>query len=335
MNRTNSSLTRIADRPCRRLAAGKNIHSMPMLRVLPHTARAASVPLLVVVALPLVALALVALAAIGPVACHHNGTSRASRLPEVPKQEAAVGEPVFPDEFAVEWKLAGRSRRFVGQDLFNHIDGAAELFIEMGFREVVVGRYHRGDAALDLEVYEMEEPTAARSIYLRFRGKGTLVPGVLGRNFGNRYQITVQKDKYFVQVNNFSGDERYLSAMVHLTNHVLNTIPDDREVVLLDLLPQEGLVPGSQFIVRGPCSLQDVFTLGEGDILQLVSAAYGVGGHYQTESEGSFTRLIVPYGKPVAAQATYHHLLQHLDPYLQVVRRNAVSYTHLTLPTKA
>jgi len=235
---------------------------------------------------------------------------------------AAAPAQTHPDGPGQEWTEVGRPRKFVSQDLFNHIDGAAELFLEMGFREVIVRRYNRGDAVLACEVYEMKDPTAARGIHLHFRGRGTPVEGVVGRNVGNRSQIVAQKDRFFIQITNITGEEQSLPAMVKLVNQATAAIPNDTDVPLLNLLPAEGLVLGSEVVVRGPYSLQSVFTLGEGDILQLQGERCGIAADYKTEREGSFTRLTVAYGRPEVAQAAFKHLLQGLDSQLQVLRRN-------------
>jgi len=192
----------------------------------------------------------------------------------------------------------------------------------MGFREAIVRRYRNGNAALAHEVYEMKDATAARGMYLRLRGRGTPVAGVTGRNFGNRYQIAAQKDRYFIQVTNVTGEEQSLPAMVGLVNQAIGAIAADSDVALLNLLPVVGLVPDSEVIVCGPYALQGVFVLGEGDVLQLQGRRCGVAGDYQTEREGNFTRLIVAYGSAEVAQGAFQHLLQGLDPQLQVVRRD-------------
>jgi hypothetical protein len=222
-----------------------------------------------------------------------------------------------------EWSESGRARQFVGADLFNHIDGGAELFLELGFNQLTVRRFTDGKATLAQEVYEMKDPTAARGIYLRFRGKGLPVTGVHGRNVGGRYQIIAQKDRYFVQLTSASGDERLVPAMSDLVNNALASIPNDGNVALLDLLPAEGLVPNSEAIVCGPYSLQSVFTLGEGDILDLNGERCGIAGDYETEQDGGFTRMIVAYGRPEIASAALQHLLQGLDQQLEIIRRDA------------
>lgn len=266
--------------------------------------------------------ALILLPLIAQAACRSGGAPATAPRGVNPAPGATPAAQARLENPGPEWTESGRPRQFAGQDLFNHIDGAGELFLEMGFREVIVRRYGKGDAALLHEVYEMKDPTAARGIYLHLRGRGTPVTGVAGRNFGNRYQIAAQKDRYFVQVTNLSGEEQSLPAMVRLVNQATGAIPNDGDVILSNLLPAEGLAPGSEVIVCGPYSLQSVFTLGEGDILQLQGQRCGIAGDYQTEREGSFTRLIVAYGRAEVAQAAFQHLLQGLDPQLQVLRRN-------------
>ncbi|HNQ22196.1 MAG TPA: hypothetical protein PKK06_03795 [Phycisphaerae bacterium] len=250
-----------------------------------------------------------------------GGVSVAPRAQEL-QQSPVSCLGLCPDAPGPEWTRAERARRFIGQDLFNHIDGAAEVFLEMGFREVAVQRYAKADATLTLEVYEMTTPTAARGMYLSLRGRGTPVEGVVGRNFGNPFQVVAQKDRYFIQINNPGGDEKRLSSMIRVVNDVQAAIPDDGVVPVLDLLPAPGLVPGSEVVVCGPYTLQGVFTLGEGDVLLMQGKTIGVAGDYETPAAGSFTRLIVQYANPEAAQAAYASLAQHLDPYLVVLHRD-------------
>ncbi|HPB73006.1 MAG TPA: hypothetical protein PLX71_08505, partial [Phycicoccus sp.] len=51
-------------------------------------------------------------------------------------------------------------------DLYNYIDGGAELFLEFGFEACTVQQYKRGADEAVMEVYRMDDPVAARGIYL-------------------------------------------------------------------------------------------------------------------------------------------------------------------------
>jgi hypothetical protein len=257
-------------------------------------------------------------------ACHPAGPSPTTSRSPNPAPTATA--PAQPDALS-GWTATGQPRRIISQDLFNHIDGAAEGFLEMGFRELLVRRYNQGDATLTCETYAMKDPTAARGIYLRFRGRGTPVPGVTGRNFGNQYQIAAQKDRFYIQVTNVTGEEQSLSAMVKLTNQATAAIPTDGPVPQMDLLPTAGLVPNSEALVCGPTSLQTVYVFGEGDILQLQNKIWGVAADYQSDRDGKFTRLIIPYNQPALAQAAFKNLQQGLDAQFQVVHRDDQSLT--------
>ncbi|MBN2446933.1 MAG: hypothetical protein JXO22_09415, partial [Phycisphaerae bacterium] len=121
-----------------------------------------------------------------------------------------------PATFDDGWTRGDRPRVFTQQDLFNHIDGAAELFIELGFKRVIVESYARGNDKFDLELYEMDTPTAARALFYRVRGDGEPLDGVTGRNVGGPYQVAIQKNRYYAQINNFDGEERCIPDMVSL-----------------------------------------------------------------------------------------------------------------------
>jgi hypothetical protein len=53
----------------------------------------------------------------------------------------AAAELVLPgDEFFPGWKRDGKPSVFIKADLFNHIDGGADLFLEFGFERTLVQR---------------------------------------------------------------------------------------------------------------------------------------------------------------------------------------------------
>jgi len=84
--------------------------------------------------------------------------------------------------FAAGWDRSGALRTFSGQDLFNQIDGGAELFLEFGFVKLRLQVYARGGSKLTLNAYEMEGPTSALGVYLMKMGRETPFPDVAARN---------------------------------------------------------------------------------------------------------------------------------------------------------
>jgi hypothetical protein len=90
-------------------------------------------------------------------------------------------------------------------------------------------------------------------------------------------------------------------------------------IPFLELLPEKGLVPGSERIVRGPIGLQSIVTLGEGDILLLDRKATAVTGDYK-EKDGTVRTLVVAeYASPQEAAESLRNLMAKLDAQFSVL----------------
>ena len=146
--------------------------------------------------------------------------------------------PAVPEPgFAPGWAKAGPLRTFRGQDLFNQIDGGAELFLEFGFSKLRLQAYARGKAELTLNAYEMESAASALGIYLMKMGRETPFPEIAARNSSEEAQMTIVKGKYFVQVDNL-GDVRATRAeAIALANAFLAGQKRDTAQPFLDMLP--------------------------------------------------------------------------------------------------
>jgi hypothetical protein len=227
---------------------------------------------------------------------------------------------ILPDDnFVVGWTTSGRTLRFVGSDLFNYIDGGAELFLEFGFKELVVQGYRQGDNEIVLEVYQMDSPEAALGIYLMKCGEETPIEKIAARNSGNKYQFTVVKGSYFILVNSFAKDEKLIPIMSSLSQQTLKFVPKERPVKIFDILPKADLVPGSELLIRGPYGLQPIYTFGEGDILQLRGQIFGVIGDYRDATYGRYKLIVIQYKNSVDARSVFTNLLINLDPYLTLL----------------
>lgn len=223
------------------------------------------------------------------------------------------------DNFYPGWKKSDRLVTFTRADLYNYIDGGAELFLEFGFERVYVQRYSSGNSELTLEIYEMESPESALGVYLAKCGQETPLEGLPARNSGEESQFTILRERYFIHVNNFAGGQELFPVMLALARAALQKLPPDRPIALLDYLPKENLVKNSERLIRGPYALQPIFTFGEGDILRLEGQVFGVVGSYLDEKGNITTRLVIPYPDETRARAALEHLRQNFDPYHKIL----------------
>jgi hypothetical protein len=222
-----------------------------------------------------------------------------------------------PDGFSGAWKKSGPLKVFTSSDLYGYIDGGAEAFLEIGFEQLTVQRYRDGANELTVELYRMNDPTAARGIYVARCGKETLDPALKERHTAGRHQILLQRHRYYLVLNNTAGGAANAPILAKAAQAMVARMPADAPVPALALLPQAGLVPGSARLFRGPVGLQAAYTLGEGDILQLGGRVTAASGDYRDAAAGATTLIVADYPNPGAAAAAFTHLKANLDSYLK------------------
>jgi hypothetical protein len=241
---------------------------------------------------------------------------------------AAAGIKLPGDGFAMGWKTDGPPRTFLKSDLFNHIDGGAELFLEFGFEQVALQRYARGKSELSLEAYEMTGADSALGVYLMKCGKETPLPGIPARNSSEAAQFTILKGRYFILVDNPDGDKALVPAMTALAAAFLETIPaPPADAHIFDLLPKEKRLAGSERLLRGPVGLQPYYTFGEGDILGLKGMTFAALANYEESQGQASTWIAVAYASPAEALAVFRGLKANLDPYLKILDAGETAFT--------
>lgn len=238
----------------------------------------------------------------------------AGPAPAQPRGDAAL----MPADGAVGgFAKSAPLKVFTSADLYGYIDGGAEAFLEMGFDHLTVQRYKGGANEISVELYRMTDATAARGIYLARCGKETPDPALKERHTASRHQVLLQRDRYYLLVNNVAGGAGNASSLVKAAQAVVAKLPPDGPVAALGLLPKAGLVAGSARLFRGPVGLQQLFTFGEGDILQLNGRLTAAAGDYADAALGAHTLIVAEYPTPAAAAAALAFVKAHLDTYLK------------------
>jgi len=248
-------------------------------------------------------------------ACSGRGTA-----PSVPEngQRGGAGRALPGDDEVVGWRRAEPERRYSGSGLYGHIDGGAELFLELGFEEVRVQSYRRGEDELTVEFYRMRDEIAAVGAYLANQGEPRRDATFAERlRIGSR-QLVFQKGRYYVLITNYAGKRELAPAMLEFAHAVAAKLPRGAAVALLDLLPAKDRVAGSQRLIRGRTGLEAIVTLGAGDILLLGGKVTAVAASYRGAGGSTYTRILVLYAAPPDARAAFRNLIANLDSYLEV-----------------
>jgi len=234
---------------------------------------------------------------------------------------SAAQTTVLPAQLPSGWVKDGPPSEFRGGSLFNYIDGGAEIFLEFGFDRLLVQSCKKGNAEIVVELFGMESPASALGIYLMKCGTETPLEGVPARNSGDKTQLTIVKGAAFIHVNNLEGSSSVLPAMAEIARRLLEGIPEGKPVTLLEGLPSEGRIQGSERLIRGPYALQSIVTLGEGDVLGLEGKIFALAADYRDQAGEPSSRILVGYPDDVRAAEVFRNLVAGLDPYLKIVEK--------------
>ncbi len=225
-------------------------------------------------------------------------------------------------------------RTFTGQDLFNQIDGGAEIFLEFGFARLRLQAYARERAELTLNAYEMESAASALGVYLMKMGRETPFPEIAARNSAEESQMTIVKGRYFVQVDNL-GDvaprkPRPWPSPTPSWPASRRNPPRRRSACF----PPRGRCPVPSVLFGGPTDFSPTSPSGKG-----TSCRSGAGSSARWPNIGcpigpAFTRLIVPYPDAEASAAALAHLKANLDTYLKVTARSARRFRFRRFPVQ-
>lgn len=236
-----------------------------------------------------------------------------------PAVMGAGDEALMPAGAAIDpWKKTATPRVFTSSDLYGYIDGGAELFLEFGFETLTIQKYRYGPAEFSVEIYRLTDPEAAFGIYAMKCGQEKPDPRLHERHTRGRYQLQLVKNRYFIIINNTSGSEALIPALVEFAQAIAPRIAPAPPLKALGLLPAEKRVETSIRLLRGPYALQAVYVFGEGDVLQLAGKVLAASARYDDGKEW-FTRIAADYPSAEAAGRALAHLQANLDPYLKVL----------------
>jgi hypothetical protein len=236
-----------------------------------------------------------------------------------PNRTATPDAALPPDGFLGQWKRAEAARTFRGAELYGHIDGGAEVFLELGFDHLVVERYAADAGEVVVELYVMDDAVAATGIYLLKCGHEHPDPTLTVAHTVSPDQLLMRRGSVFAAINRAAGDGVDSDTLVSFARYLVEQLPAGEAAGLFDPMDNEGRIPGSERVLRGPFTLQEVYTLGPGDVLSLEQGALAVAAAFE---DGS-SLILATYRDDATAELAFDHLARNLDPYLEVIDRQS------------
>lgn len=145
------------------------------------------------------------------------------------------------------WMAVDEEYRFGPENLWEYINGAADLFLTYGFQELVVLDMEMGDAALSVSVYDMGAPLDAFGIYESEKpADGAGLEGVgAAAVLQPPYRGLLLKDRYYVKVEVGGGDVEAPALEAAMRDIAAGLPGNDELPAALLALPSKGRKPGT------------------------------------------------------------------------------------------
>jgi hypothetical protein len=234
---------------------------------------------------------------------------------------AAAGPPApLPaDGEIADLRRTGAVEVFRGAELYGHIDGGAELYLEFGFEDITVQRYAGSSAAIEAELYRMSDPDAALGVYLSRCGRETPEGELATRHTIGRLQLLLVRERYLLVLTGDPERPPGRAVLLAFAGAVADRLPPAVAVPAVSWLPAAGLREGSLRLARGPFALQAIAELGDGDVLSLNGRVTAAAASYDGGESGTTTRIVVEYPVEDDATAAFTRLRAVLDPGFEVL----------------
>jgi hypothetical protein len=148
------------------------------------------------------------------------------------------------------WALEGKATTYGPDDLYNYIDGEAELFIPYGFSVLATGAYEKkgGDGtAIVADVYKMGTLLDAYGIYAYYRNPDAELVKAGAEGFVEESQLMFYQDRYFVRLNASGTGNPEKSAFLACAGAIAQKLPGPARIPEeLDVLKAAPVVARSE-----------------------------------------------------------------------------------------
>jgi hypothetical protein len=209
---------------------------------------------------------------------------------------AQVSPPVIFDsiEKETQWKRINESLSYDAKALPNFRPRDARIFTEYGFKRLDRQDFQHQGNSIDVEIYQMEDATAAYGIFTFFRNSASRpLEGIGSLGEEQDSKISFVQNSYYIKLTSASRSSLIQAAILKMGQIISRALPKSFMLPpLVSRLPRENLVKGSVVYFLGFQALNQKHPFGSRDIFGLVNGAEAVLADYQFPEDSAKLLLI-------------------------------------------
>ena len=223
----------------------------------------------------------------------HFGAAAQGLLTEaLPKNGEATG-----------WAKYRPMQHYEGEDLYEYINGGAEIYHEYGFKQVVVQDYiNEAGNSISVEIFEMTSPASAYGIYtFKTHAKGKKVHVGTDAQLAD-YYMNFWKGPILVTLTGFDETKETRQALLNIAARVDSKISVSGErPPIVSFLPEENFEVQSLKYFTGILGLRNSHPFFN---LMIVGFEQGIKGDYA----GGFSFFLFRYGGEEECQKAFQSM---------------------------
>ncbi len=214
------------------------------------------------------------------------------------------------------WTVAEQDRIYTPDNLYDYIDGGAELYLSYDFRRMINRVYTAPDQpTIQVDLFDMGTSQNAYGVFSHSRetidstyGQGSqYVPGLL----------LFWKDRYYVSILASPETEKAKQTISRIARRIEQAIPrEGQKPQILRLLPEEALVHESVRYFHHYIWLNSHYYIADENILHINEDTDAILARYGTPDQRYYLLLIQYPGGNEAAQAR-HDFVRNYAPELE------------------
>jgi hypothetical protein len=230
-------------------------------------------------------------------------------LPPVVLASQETPAKVLPKDNEVEgWTKHRPLRHYAGEDLYEYINGGAEIYHEYGFVQVVVQDYiNDAGKSVSVEIYEMASPASAYGIYtFKTDSKGKWISVGSDAQLAD-YYMNFWKGPFLVTLTGFDETEETRAGLLDIAKSVSSRMPAGGEKPhIVSFLPEEDLVSQSLKYIMGFLGLRNSHPFFQ---FNIAGFEQGIKGDYS----GGFSFFLFRFEEEQESQKEFRSLKGQKD----------------------
>lgn len=221
-------------------------------------------------------------------------------------------EKILPKTFR-GWDLSGDSERYFPKNLFDYIDGGAELYLSFGFKRLYVFRFHRDSAPpFEVNLFDMGSSEDAFGVFRHDMEDEDVGIGQ-GSEYGGSW-LRFWKGKYYVYIYAEGDDPSTQQNLLALGREIADRIETPgKKPWLVYKIPKQEVIPKSLRFFHNHMCLNYYYYLASENILHLSEKTSGIFIKYKA-GDYKVPLILIEYPNPTQADKAYKGFLANYLP---------------------